>query len=126
MVSGEQAAGRAAGEAERRARAGLPSTPPTRSSPSLSSAGPTMRRCSRVMEIRRERAERARARTERPLLTRLFRNASRARRRSTSYELLRIDPNAEPPLIARAYSILRTLHLRESDPRGAKGIPQQS
>jgi DnaJ-class molecular chaperone len=74
---------------------------------------------SRVMEIRRERAERARARTERPLLTRLFGTPESPQR--NSYELLRIDPSAEPPLIARAYSILRTLHLRE----GAGEAPKE-
>jgi hypothetical protein len=65
----------------------------------------------RVQEIRRKRAERVENRRNRSLQERLFRKAPR--READLYELLRVDPAAEAPLIARAYSILRTIHSKE-------------
>jgi hypothetical protein len=65
----------------------------------------------RVQEIRRQRAERAENLRRRSLQERLFRKTQR--REIDFYELLRVDPAVEPPLIARAYSILRTIHSKE-------------
>jgi len=67
---------------------------------------------SRVQELRRERAESAQAPKDPPFPLRLFKG--RQRLQVDYYELLRVDPSAEAPLIARAYSILRTLHSKEA------------
>ncbi len=62
---------------------------------------------SRVVEMRRERAERRRA-TRRLLLARLL---VKPRPQTVDpYELLRVDPAAGPALITRAYLVLRTLY----------------
>lgn len=67
---------------------------------------------SRVQELRRERASRAQTQRHPPFHLHLFKK--RQRLQIDYYELLRIDPSAEAPLIARAYSILRTLHSKEA------------
>ncbi|MGD0114726.1 MAG: DnaJ domain-containing protein [Dehalococcoidia bacterium] len=62
---------------------------------------------SRVVEIRRERADRRRS-TRQPLLARLL---VKPRPQTVDpYELLRVDPAAGPALITRAYLVLRTLY----------------
>jgi curved DNA-binding protein CbpA len=71
----------------------------------------------RVVELRRQRAERARQQQRRGLSARLLRRPQPPLK-PDYYELLRVDPEAEPPLIARAYSILRTLHSKRA-PGGA-------
>lgn len=64
---------------------------------------------SRVVETRRERAERRTSKRQ-PLLARLL---VKPRPQTVDpYELLRVDPAAGPALIARAYLILRTLYSR--------------
>jgi curved DNA-binding protein CbpA len=65
----------------------------------------------RIVELRRQRAERARAR--KPWRLRHHNGVSR----TDSYELLRVDETAPAALIARAYSILRTLRAKEGAPR---------
>ena len=67
----------------------------------------------RAQELRRERAERAEQQQRRPLSARLLRKPQ-IRPQVDYYELLGVDPEAEPPLIARAYSILRMLHSRKA------------
>ena len=64
----------------------------------------------RVLDLRREREERANAGRQ-SFPGRLFRKARRPQ--VDYYELLQIDPQAESLLIARAYTILRTLHSAE-------------
>jgi hypothetical protein len=62
----------------------------------------------RVVELRRARAERRQALKRRPVLGRFF---ERQRRQEVDcFELLRVDPLAEPLLIDRAYSIMRALY----------------
>lgn len=64
---------------------------------------------SRVVEMRRERAERRTAKRQ-PLLARLL---VKPRPQTVGpCELLRVDPAASPALIARAYLILRALYSR--------------
>ncbi|HUS82265.1 MAG TPA: DnaJ domain-containing protein [Dehalococcoidia bacterium] len=65
----------------------------------------------RVLEIRRQRAEKSQSQQRRSLQTRLFKKSRRPQ--VDFYELLRVDPTAELPLMARAYSILRTIHSKE-------------
>jgi curved DNA-binding protein CbpA len=67
----------------------------------------------RVLELRRERAERAEQQQKRPLSARLLKKPQ-IRPQVDYYELLGVDPEAEPALIARAYSILRTLHSKKA------------
>ncbi len=65
----------------------------------------------RVLDLRRERAERIDA-SRQSFPGRLFRKPQRPQ--VDFYELLRVDPAAEPPLIARAYSMLRMLHSKKA------------
>ena len=67
----------------------------------------------RVLELRRERADGAQQQQRRPLSARLLRKPQ-IQPEVDYYELLGVDPEAEPPLIARAYSILRTLHSKKA------------
>ena len=66
----------------------------------------------RVAELRRTRAERRAADKRRSLLPRLFGRASarKAQRGIDYYAILGVDPQADAPLIARAYAILHALH----------------
>ncbi len=74
---------------------------------------------SRVLKLRRERADRAEQSRRRPLLARLLKKPPR-RSQVDYYELLRVDRDAEPPLVARAYSILRTLHSKKATGEASK------
>jgi curved DNA-binding protein CbpA len=73
----------------------------------------------RVLELRRQRAERAEQQQRRPLSARLLRRPQ-IRPQVDYYELLLVDQEAEPPLIARAYSILRTLHSKKATGEASK------
>jgi len=62
----------------------------------------------RVAELRRARAKRRQGPKRRSVLGRLFER--QRREEADCFELLRIDPLAEPLLIERAYSIMRALY----------------
>ena len=67
----------------------------------------------RVLQLRRQRAARAEQQRRRPLSARLLKRPL-IWPQVDHYELLRVDQQAEPPLIARAYSILRMLHSQKA------------
>jgi curved DNA-binding protein CbpA len=73
----------------------------------------------RIQELRRERAEKAQLQERASFPLSLFKK--RPNLPVDYYELLRVDPAAGAPLIARAHSILRTLHSKE-----ATGKPQRN
>jgi FHA domain len=72
----------------------------------------------RVVELRQQRAEKVERQRRRPLSARLTRKR-RVPADLNFYEALAVDCGAEAPLIARAYSILRTLH-SQKDGREAR------
>ena len=69
-----------------------------------------------VPALRRMRAERAASTaTQQSFLSRLLKKSPDIHRLDY-YELLCLDPAADSPLVARAYSIMRTLHSRQALP----------